>query len=62
MSAVTRLEFKDGDDGGEFESAEQIVIRTVENGYVVIVDFYDSTVEYVFSDSIELLTQIKRLL
>lgn len=62
MSAVTKLEFKDGDDGGEFEPAEQIVIRTVENGYIVMVDFYDSRIEYVFSDSSELLAQVKRLL
>ena len=62
MSAVTKLEFKDGDNGDEFEPSEQIVIRTVENGYVVMVDFYDTRIEYVFEDSGKLLEQVKRLL
>ena len=62
MSSVTKLEFKDGDDGGEFEPAEQIVINVAENGYIVTIDFYDNRIQYVYQDSSELLKEIKRFL
>ena len=62
MSSVTKLEFKDGDGGGEFEPAEHIGISIVENGYLVTVQFIDEVFQYVYDDADKMLKEMRKFL
>jgi len=47
MTAIHKLEprnsFKDGDDGGEFESFEAVTVRQVANGWMITTSYEDGS-------------------
>ena len=57
-------EFKDGDgDGGEYEYADEVIIKVVTNGYAMAFVYHraegDEVLEYVFNDKDDLINQLK---
>lgn len=62
MSNVTNLKHKDGDDNDGTEFAESVVVRPVENGYLVTLTFNGEDFEYVFLDKNEMMLDIAKYL
>lgn len=60
MGSVRKLEFKDGDDGNGTDFAESVVIKPVENGYLVTLTFDGEDCEYVYLDKKEMMLDISK--
>lgn len=63
MSAVTKISFRDGDDGGDLASPTSIQINVVDNGFVVQIVFEDGDeMTEVYHDIDDIFKRIKEVL
>lgn len=62
MSAVTKLQFKDGDDNNGNFDIEAVRIRPVSNGYVVTIIDEEEENEYVYTDKQEMMLDVAKYL
>lgn len=58
MSAVLKIKYKDGDDDG-IGMLESVLIKAVNNGYIVVWEHDDGVVEEVYIDKESLLLALE---